>query len=105
MRKRLPSANLVHQVEALLTSRETVSCISASSRLKPVSSPLILIHFEKLAVQRGGLGGTQYAIHLGPEKEENGRRGAVLMFGLTIVVGCRLQLERSDFRSWKVELM
>lgn len=41
-----------------LNSRETASCISAHPRLKPVSSPLILIHFEKLAVQSGGLGGS-----------------------------------------------
>lgn len=41
-----------------LNSRETASCISAHPRLKPVFSPLILIHFEKLAVQGGGLGGS-----------------------------------------------
>lgn len=90
MRKRIPSANLVHQVEVLLNSREITSCISANSRLKPVSSPMMLVHFEKLAVQNGSLGESRCATHLGPSKRQNGRRGAVLMLELTIVVGWSL---------------
>lgn len=67
-----------------LNSRETASCISAQPRLKPVSSPLSLIHFEKLAVQSGGLGGSRCATHLGPRKSQNGRRGASFVIELTI---------------------
>lgn len=92
MRKRLPSANLVHQVEVLLNSRETASCISAHPRLKPVSSPLILVHFEKLAVQSSGLGGSQCATHLGPKtkikwKERGGICNRAYHLSLVVVDG------------------
>lgn len=53
-----------------LNSKETARCISAHPRLKPVSSPLILVHFEKLAVQSGGLGGSRCEIHLGSQERD-----------------------------------
>ena len=39
--KRRSSANHVHQVRSSLNSRETASCIAATARLKPCSTPML----------------------------------------------------------------